>query len=209
MTNTQTTLFNNPVLIRGNKCEIRDGLEVTTGGLTVENSNIFQKVLHANAGISTDKGITFPDSTHQATRGVITLTEGSNVTITDNGNGNFTIASAGAGIAGITSSYDGHIEFPNNFPFSRYYIDSRAVTGRTIKEFSAVAVTGPVGCSATLHGRGIEIAKINIPVVTDTPTTVTGLNQTLPVGATLELRIKGITTGQIMRDMRYSVGFTV
>ena len=161
-------------------------------------------VVKTEAGISMDTaGITFPDSTHQATRGVLALTEGDNITVTDNGGGNFTIASSGGGgVAEIIGSYDGHIEFPNN---DTYHLDSRLIRPRTITECYLINGQGATGMTAILHGGGNQIASISVGV---TGSTGPLSNPTIAKGGTLELRVTGVTTAYLHKDFRFSVGFT-
>ena len=190
-----------------NEVSIQSKTSGNPGRVKIDNSKVLidNVVLGTEAGISMDTaGITFPDSTHQATRGVLALTEGDNVTITDNGDGDFTIASSGGGgVSEIHGSYDGHIEFPNN---DTYHLDSRLIRPRTITEFFVINEVGATGMIATLHGGGTAIAGMTVGV-TGSVAGIT-VDPNISQGGTLELRITGVTTGYLHKDFRFSVGFT-
>ncbi len=136
---------------------------VTSTATIIGNRLNTENILHAEVGISTDKGITFPDGTHQSS------------------------AASGSGTSTITDSYVGNIESASNKVFK---IDPRTVAPRTITEFFAIAVTG--GCTAELHGNGNAIGTILLRDGVTGATTLSALaNPTLPAGSTLQFTLSG------------------
>ena len=136
---------------------------VTSTATIIGNRLNTEDILHAEVGISTDKGITFPDGTHQSS------------------------AASGSGTSTITDSYVGNIESASNKVFK---IDPRTVAPRTITEFFAIAVTG--GCTAELHGNGNAIGTILLRDGVTGATTLSALaNPTLPAGSTLQFTLSG------------------